>query len=528
MSVAEHPRTPARVLPAVLCAAALGLVLLALYGRIMGHDLRRDEFMFVPQAAMPELRLYRDLFFNHVPYSAWLYEAAHLALPGTGLLMAARLVVFGAWLALLGVTVWLGWRIAGSALVGLVGALGLLCSETLLGQAGMAATNNLLPLPFALAGLGLFALALVQRTLPPLTLFLSGLLLAVAAGLKASAIAFIPPVAIACFLLPRDLPPGDRARMLALPVALGGLVGAAPMIWLAVTAPGSFFAHIAGYHTGPHVAYWQANAATEPELALGLNARLMLARQVWLGGAALPMLMAAGLALRLARPKSLPRAALTVIAAAMAMAAAMALLPDPGFPQYYVPPLICLPLILALTWRGLPPEALAPMRQAVMVAGALMLVLAGPRLTLGLADLRHAPTPARTHAGGQALAGLMAENGLAGGRVATLSPLYPLEAGLPVYAAFAAGPFAFRVVPFTAPALRAHYAMAGPDDLPALFAETPPAAILTGFDPALDAPFEDWARAHGYTPHPVAAIRDRYGEGLAWLAPGTPQQGETR
>ena len=38
------------------------------------------------------------------------------------------------------------------------------------------------------------------------------------------------------------------------------------------------------------------------------------------------------------------------------------------------------------------------------------------------------------------------------------------------------------------PALRASYVMAGPEDLARLFGTRPPVAILTGFDPALEAP----------------------------------------
>ena len=41
-------------------------------------------------------------------------------------------------------------------------------------------------------------------------------------------------------MLPRGVPLARRARLTALPVALGGLVGALPLIWLALTEP-TFF-----------------------------------------------------------------------------------------------------------------------------------------------------------------------------------------------------------------------------------------------------------------------------------------------
>ena len=107
--------------------------------------------------------------------------------------------------------------------------------------------------------------------------------------------------------------------------------------------------------------------------------------------------------------------------------------------------------------------------------------------------------------------------------VATLSPLYPLQAGLPLYPEFATGPFAWRVAGVISPELRASYVMAGPGDLARLFAARPPAAILTGFDPVLEAPLEDYARGHGYRPRPVPEIHDRYGTGTLWLPAGATQ-----
>ena len=59
-----------------LIAAALTVTVLlaAILGRILSHGLRRDEMLYVPPAALlPDLALYRDVFYNHVPNSAWLF-----------------------------------------------------------------------------------------------------------------------------------------------------------------------------------------------------------------------------------------------------------------------------------------------------------------------------------------------------------------------------------------------------------------------------------------------------------------------
>ena len=507
-----------------LLAAAVFLVLAALFGRIMGYDLRRDEFMFVPPAALlDDYALYQDLFYNHVPYSAWAFRALHLILPGLGLLAAARLAIFLAWLLLLGGTAWVGWRLTRSGLVAAFGPVSLLTADVLLGQAGMAATNNLLPLPFAALGLGLLAIALATRDYGFARLFLAGLLLSVAAGMKASAIAFVPAVALGCFLFPRDLDFATRARRIALPVALGGIVGAAPLLWLAATQPDLFFAHIAGYHGGPHIAYWRDNAATEPGLALGQGDKLQLAWTVWMAGAPLLALFVTALAGWFGRGRALGGAVPIVMAAALS-AALLAFVPTPGFPQYYIAPLVCLPLLLALFWRAAP-DAQALLNPAMLVAMALMLVIAAPRLALGLNALRQPDrlTVVRVQHGAEALRDQLARAGVTG-PVATLSPIYPLSVGLPIFPEFSAGPFAIRVAPYTAPELRAQYAMVAPAEVPALFDARPPAAIMTGFDPALDPALEAYAQARGYQPADFPAITDRYGVARLWLPRVPPSE----
>lgn len=509
-----------------LLAAVMVLLLVALLGRIMGYDLRRDEFMFVPPAALlDQYALYEDLFYNHVPYSAWLFRALHLALPGLDLLASARLAIFLAWLLLLGGSAWVGWRLTRSGLVAALGPVSLISADVLLGQAGMAATNNLLPLPFAGLGLGLLAISLVERDYAFPRLFLAGVLLSVAAGMKASAIAFVPAVALGCFLLPRHLDFATRARRIALPVALGGLVGAAPLLWLAATQPDLFFAHIAGYHAGPHIAYWQDNAASEPGIALGQGAKLQLAWTVWMAGAPLLTLFVTVLGGVMSRGSD-SGGAVPIVVAATVSAALLAFVPTPGFPQYYIVPLVCLPLLLALFWRGAP-QAQALLAPALLVAMGLMLVIAAPRLALGVNDLRHPGklTVVRVQKGADALRDTLAQQGLLdAGPVATLSPIYPLSAGLPIYPEFSAGNFAMRVAPYTAPELRALYSMAGVDDLPALFDAQPPAAFLTGFDPALDPALEGYAQSYGYQMQAFPAITDRYGEGRLWLPAAVPSE----
>ena len=529
MSVADRPttgRVAERWSLAVTAGAVVALLLgAALMGRVLSFGLRLDEMMFVsPAALIGEHPLYSHLFFNHVPYSAWLLRGLHLLLPDLGLLELGRLTICATWIWLLAAAFWFGTRLSGSLVFGAFAALSLLASEVLLGQAGMAVTNNLLPLPFALTGLGLIALSLTEAQLSLRRMFLAGLMLSLAAGMKISAIALIPPVAAALLVLPRELTFNERLKCVFLPCALGAAAGAAPLFWLLATEP-TFLAHIVGFHTGPHVAYWQAHAADEPGLALSLDARLRLGYAMWLGGAPLLALFLTLIGLRMADPRQRAvrgadaLAAAAVIGAATLCAVAMALMVRPGFPQYYAPPLIGLALLVPIVARVLDRGPRAVYAGFCVVGSLLLLVMAVPRLAPGLPVLLRPDLWTAHHVaqGAESLAQVLDDADAKQGPVATLAPIYPLEAGLEVYPEFGTGPFAFRIAPFTDAPLRDAYVMAGESDLPALFASRPPAALLTGFYPEIEAPLIAWAQTHHFTPHPLETLSDRYGTGIVWL-----------
>ncbi|MFH1033238.1 MAG: hypothetical protein V1806_01915 [Pseudomonadota bacterium] len=185
-----------------------------------------------------------------------------------------------------------------------------------------------------------------------------------------------------------------------------------------------------------------------------------------------------------------------------------AMLPTPNMYQYYyqtVPfSLLALALALAVLYELAPP---GPPRWALAASLGLasLYILAVGGIHLGhvgwrdLAAWRAWPA-AQTHDLGRQLA-----RGVGPGPVLTLAPVYALEGRLPIYPELASGPFAFRVAHLLPPDQRRERRMLAPQDLPRFLASQPPAAILTGFDPGLEPPLVEYARAHGYQPRPVNA-----------------------
>ena len=523
----------------MIVTLAVGLAM-AIFVRIMNYEMRRDEQLYAPPAVLlSEQILYEDFFYNHVPGTAWLFHAAYGATSGDQLLFSSRMVVFMGWLLLASAVAWITWRLTRSRPLVLFATLSVIANDVMLGVVGMTATNNFLPSPFAFLGLGLFVLGVkgegVRRTTTKkspdrgphaLTIALAGLCLSIAASLKVSAGAFIVPIALAAFLMPGGLGFSERIKKVVAPLAAGGVIGGAPLLMTLARAPDTFFAHVFGFHTGPHVAYWAAQSGAGGEsVAMSFGAKAMLAFAVWFSGTNLILLflvmvflaMIAAQAIDVRKAMFGDHATLLVIFI-FVFVTLLSFAPTPSFPQYFAPPIAILPLLLALLYVRFDEGTKLAMNMVLAMGALMTLVLAAPRL------VQHAPKMAtphkwtvnKVHKAGDSIAAIMKEEGVEG-KVATLLPIYPLEGGLPVYPEFATGQFAYRLADITEPSLLQHFRTTSPTKVDALFAADPPAALLVGFEPALEAPFVRFAEGNGYQRVADFKLKDRYGDGVLYL-----------
>ena len=281
-------------------------------------------------------------------------------------------------------------------------------------------------------------------------------------------------------------------------IFVGGVVaGLLPLLYDFVRAPHAVLFDVVEFHRLITPDWYVRNAA-QGQRALGARLKFWLAAP--LRDPAL--LSAIGIAAWSLWAKRLPlmrqawaMALLVILAAAAAFAV------NPPTLAYLAPPSALFILMAAAAWRQAAPKALWP---SYVVA---VLVL----LTCGLGDLelaRHGLwlakpakwVPARLDAQSATLARLMAD--APSGPVATVSPIRILGAGRATYPEFAAGPFVFRSGSAIDPAEAAVIKAATPDTLEALFARTPPAAILTGLETSwpiqADAALTAYARQHGF------------------------------
>ncbi|MEM7536099.1 MAG: hypothetical protein AAF639_28210 [Chloroflexota bacterium] len=125
-------------------------------------------------------------------------------------------------------------------------------------------------------------------------------------------------------------------------------------------------------------------------------------------------------------------------------------------------------------------------------------------------------SPNKIHRYSQQITALLPDETTSQDTVLTLSPIYALEAGLPIYPEFATGPFAWRVAHLMSHERRTQLHIIGANDLNQLVEGASPSVLLTSFDNddhEQESALFDYAQRNHYTPIPLPD------EGLMWLPP---------
>lgn len=513
----------------VVCIGLVVFLMLGILGRILGYEMRKDEQLFVPPAALlHDTRLYLDMFYNHVPASAWYFFGLNGLIGGGSPFLAARIGVFFAWI-ILSLSVWLCLnRLTGSRYLAFFAVIALLTNTGFQDQSGMTATNNFLPLPLIFSGMALFCIGILEPNKRFWTLLFAAICLLLAASTKANALFFIPPIGLAAFFLPRELSFAQRLRQVFVPLVIGGLLGALPVLIYLLKDPANFLAHVVGFHTGPHIEYWAARLHNVDAPPFHFRQKILVAYASWFASASLLLIMVA-LYFGVLRWKNRHNRAglvdnhtgliLTILGCLLA-SGWMSFVPTPSFPQYFMQSILCYPLLIALFFARLSTDQHAQTYPVLTAAVMLLVLISLPRLGPGyFSFLRYENTTvAQVHSAGSKLRDTMAARGL-DGKLFTFLPIYPIEGGVPVYAEFATGEFAYRIWPHLTPELEQHYMTTRAADIAALFAADPPDGLLLGFFADLEGPMLQFAQQNTYQIAPDFDVVNRYGTATLYLRP---------
>lgn len=525
--------TKAITRPVLLSCALAGaavVVVLAVFARVMCEGIGHDEHIYVGAGALiGRYALYQEVSYVHLPNLPILLHAILGDSPGYHFL-AARLLIFVCWVAFLFAFAALCWRLSKSVLITSLALLLVVTNPLLIDQPAMLVATALFPICLATFGFLFFVLATERAAKRTVYVFLCGIFLSLAIGFKANYIIVVPPFVVAAFLLPRSLSVSDRLRRMVLPMGLGGLVAGLPALYYLLVHTDAFLFDTFEYFTGPHRAYWSEPARAATVTGLSLPSRILFAYRLWGTGATVVILVGIFYCLavfamardRKAAWRQLTTYPILVALALTVLGVLISFIVKPAFPQYYMPPIpftillaVCLLAVMTTEQRLHARPLIAALAAGAFVLGAPQLLqdlprLAKPSTWTGL-QVHDTARRIREHLN---LEGRRP-------RLATLSPIYAVDAGLDIYPQLASGPFYYRIGDYLTAEQRAAYNITSPSTIGELFDAAPPDAILVGHEGELDDPLEAYALSHGYIKVTEPLGADRYGDSILYVHPAS-------
>lgn len=504
-----------RILVAVLLCASLA----AIFAHTMDRPLSHDEPMYIAAGVLAQEHLiYRDFAYLQMPYLPSIYSLLYDVTGTTHYLLLARMLNF-VFMAVATLLVYvICKRLSRSRGVAIGAVLIFLTNDAVLHIMPLV-WNNSLPLALSLLAFFLFLSPRQPAHHVPARYFLVGLCAGIATGTKLTYIAMPPCFLLAALLHPRLLSAKVRVLQGALPLAVGTTIALLPVLYYFVhTGPEGFVFNNIGFHrvnavyratVGPDTTRMVTSMEppTENLPASAFDERNELDRAVRY----LPTL-ALGLAIgvvvyqlirespsladvfrRLSRWPTLC-AALLVLGNIL-----VAIQPRPPNLAHFAPPIVFAIVCMTSIYATLS----ATGKRHVHVAIGILVLVAGTANGGQYVDSFPALwnkdqwTGSVVHCRAERIRSYIATSGEYC-KLATLSPVYGVEAGLEIYHELATGPFVYRVGDLLSEEQRARFVATSPSALASLLREDPPCGILVGFEGELEIPFVEYAARHGY------------------------------
>jgi len=481
------------------------VLFLGMFSRTMNHSLYNDEHMYISAGVLAQNNaIYEDFAYLQMPYLPIVYAAIYRLTETSHYLLWGRmcslaLMVLASFLIFL-----IFYRLSGDLLLSTVFLLLFVLNRAVLHVLPLA-WNQVMPLAFSILGFYLFITGLSEANAQVLRMFLVGFCVAIAVGAKLTYAPLALVFPLMCFFNPRSLRVRRRLLRMSLPVVAGLILGLLPaLLILMKNGRDVFFFNNLGYHLA-NTAWREAQEYTS---GMSLQAKI---RYVWemLGWPCnVCLLVALGFVLtnlatglrkrsiRLAEPLRTE----TLLSATLALLTTLvALQPRPLFAHYFAAPVPFIIILICCFYAAIPTAKRGAARALLVCIVIVTSVFSGPRLLKHIHNVYNvdAWTPISVHNTAQIIRGRIGALD-SKDKVATLSPLYVIEAGLPIYKELASGPFLYRVGDLIPDDMRPAYVGTSMNTLSALFEIDPPKAILVGFERGLDLPFIRYAEAHAY------------------------------
>lgn len=473
-------------------------------GKIM-TSLNRNEHMYITAGVLvsQDKVLYRDFAFLQMPHLPLLYAGLFKVF---GLesyyLLTGKVVSFLALIAAGAAVFFLSKRVLSSQLLAL-GLTALFVMNLTIVIPAREVSNYIIPLAVSLWAVYFFDLSLTSSTYARLLTGLSGFLVALAIGSRLTYLPIILPFAIVLGLYSLGQKDGWLSVLVArlASFTMGLLIGLLPVMGFLLSDPTSFLFNNLGYHR----LNTQWRFLTGYTDAMSLSSKFFFGVEIFLRPENLILFIAIGLGgvftIREAWMSKQVPYGLILGALLLITSLVMAVSPTPSFVQYYAQPVGFLYPLLVFSWSARADYLNSFRSITLFIMVVIVLMLNGTSQLESILQLsqreqwsglwvREISIEIRNH--------LSEYKGCSAGKVATLSPLFALEAGLSIYEELASGPFLYRVGDLLSPAERSYFVSTSPKTLSDLFDSDPPLAILTGFEAELEDALVRYAKENDY------------------------------
>jgi hypothetical protein len=506
---------------AILVAIALGM-----FSQVVNAPLIRDEHMFVTAGVLIQKNaLYRDFAYLQTPYLPACYALMYKLSGTTHFLLWGRVLTFIAVVVSTLLVYLICHRLSKSLLVALACLLLFALNQTMYVTMPYA-WNHALPIAFSLIAFHLFVLSVSETSIKRLGLVLSGIFVGAAIGTKLTYAYYLLPLLVIALLYPASIALKTRVLNVLSPAFAGVILGSSPMlVFLARTGFDIFWFDNLGYHFVNSA--WRA--AADYKLAMSFAAKVNYVRQLLAQPSNLALCLTAAFLLlsslvhlkdRTVSFRQLARLELVFSLLLAISAIIVAFQPTPLWPMYFTMPLPFVVILIGSCYTITPSSYTREVRILLMCSSVATVIFSGPQLFKHLQDLTDLNrwAPVSVHDTAQRLRRHISDTDDKQ-RVATLSPVYALEAGLPIYYDLATGAFLYRVGDLIPAMKRDVYRGISPDSLRSLLEKEPPAGILVGFEDDLDIPFIRYAEAHG-----CRKIDEDFNGGTLYVCPQEQQK----
>ena len=487
------------------------MVYLSSIGKYINHD--SEQYVFAAYL-MESLNIYQDFVYLHPPYFPVLLSSIFYFIDGEYFLYA-RLCVFVFSFATVFVVLAMTRRITGDLSIATAFAVIVSLSPIFL-WASQQARNDMTACFFCVLAIWLIFEALSANKFGKVLFFLGGFCVAISVGTKIT-YAFVPVIVVVYVLIRAGGTLSENIRTATVPLVLGGGASSIPIIYFAVRAWDNFLFEVYQFHLAAPHDWYDRNGLREmlnrfKEAIVVKNflfSDVLLICFVFIFFVMLVVLREKNFH-TFVRDFNDKHGFLFVLLFVVGLPFCM--IPLPSYEPYFLP---MIPLIVLCTsvFYATSGAVLADTRGQLVLALTVVVALNGlPALARdawrGVDGDRRMTT--RVHRTATEIRNALESRGIVG-KVATLSPIRVIDAGVPVYREFASGPFLFRSGNLYSPEkLHALHALS-PETLDEFLDNDPPAAILTGFEQAgfgprpgskftiaADAPLEAYAATRGY------------------------------